>query len=142
MLTLWRTPENGFAALSAEVDRLMKDLVQPGAAGRFAPAADILETEADYRVVLDVPGHDPASIKLEVEDDTLTVQAERKQPALAKGETLHRSERPFGTFFRSFTLPKIVDGARVEAKYEHGVLVVVLPKREEAKPRTIAVQVK
>jgi HSP20 family protein len=145
MLTLWGNPENGFASLSAEVDRMMKDLVHPGNAAwsyGLAPAADVLETEADYRVVLDLPGLDPAAIKLEVENDTLTVQAERKQPALAKGEALHRTERPFGTFFRSFTLPKTVDGARVEARYEGGVLVVVLPKREEAKPRSIAVQVK
>ena len=80
--------------------------------------------------------------KIDVENDTLTVQAERKQPSLAKGETLHRSERAFGTFFRAFTLPKSVAAARVEARYDQGVLTVVLPKREEAKPRSIAVQVK
>jgi HSP20 family protein len=145
MTNLWRNPENGLAALSAEMDRMLSDFVRPGAGAwsyGLTPAADVLETEAEYRVVLDVPGLDPAAIKLEVEDDTLTVRADRRQPALAKGETLHRTERSFGTFFRSFTLPKTVDGARVEARYEHGVLAVVLPKREEAKPRTISVQVK
>jgi HSP20 family protein len=127
------------------MDRLMNDLVAPRAGAwsyGLAPAADVLETEAEYRVVLDLPGHDPAAIQLQVENDTLTIQSERKQPALAKGEAAHRSERAFGTSFRSFKLPKGVDAARVEARYEHGVLTVVLPKREEAKPRTVSVQVK
>jgi HSP20 family protein len=143
VLNLWRNPETTLAALSAEMDRLMNDVAAPARSWTgLAPAADIVETEADYRVVLDLPGHDPAAIGLQVEKDTLTVQADRKQPAAAAGETVHRSERSFGTFFRSFTLPKGVDAGRVEAKYEHGVLTVILPKREEAKPRTIAVQAK
>jgi len=143
---LWRNPEITFAALSAEVDRLMKDPATPtrGAWNSygFAPPADVFETEADYRVVLDLPGHEPELIALQVEKDTLTVKSERKQPASAAGDTAHRSERAFGTFFRSFVLPKSVDGTRVEARYQNGVLTVVLPKREDAKPRTIAVQVK
>jgi HSP20 family protein len=143
MLTLLRNPDPAFATLSAEVNRLMNDLTQPGARGYgLAPAADILENEAGFQVVLDVPGLDPAAIKLDIENDTLTVQADRKQPALADGATLHRGERRFGTFFRAFTLPKTVDGAKVEARYDAGVLTVTLPKREDAKPRTIAVQVK
>lgn len=143
MLTLLRNPDTGFAALSAEMDRLMNDIATPRAwSPGHAPSADVLETEAGFRVVLDLPGLDPATIKLDLEDDTLTVQADRARPALAEGEKLHRSERRFGTFFRAFTLPKTVDGAKVEARYEHGVLTVALPKRDEAKPRTIAVQVK
>jgi HSP20 family protein len=145
MLTLWRNPTTGLAALGEEMERMVKDLAQPDPAAwsyGLAPGADVIETEADFRVVLDLPGQDPAAVKIDVENDTLTVQAERKQPALAKGETLHRTERAFGTFFRAFTLPKSVDAARVEARYEQGVLTVVLPKRDEAKPRSISIQVK
>jgi HSP20 family protein len=145
MLTLWRNPTTGLAALSAEMDRMMNDFAAPARGAwthGLAPAADVLETEADFRVVLDMPGHEPKAIQIQVENDTLTVQSERKQPEGGKGETVHRSERSFGTFVRSFSLPKTVDATRVEAKYDHGVLTVVLPKREESKPRTIQVNVK
>ncbi len=144
MTMLWNDRNDGFAALTAEVDRLVNGLARPVAGAwsyGLAPAADVLETEAGFRVVLDLPGLDPAALKIDIENDTLSVQAERKQPAPAQGETVHRSERSFGTFSRSFRLPKTVDGSRVEARYEHGVLTVVLPKREEAKPRTISVKV-
>ncbi len=142
MLTLWRNPDAAFAAL----DRFMNDVATPSSNGwtgyGLSPAADIHETEASYRVVLDMPGHDPKAIQIQVENDTLSVQSERKFAEPEKGETVHRSERAAGTFYRSFSLPSTVDAAKVEAKYENGVLTVVLPKREEAKPRTIQVNVK
>ena len=141
MLTLWRTTP-AMPAFAAEVNRLMNDvaLATPAFAGT-APAApaDVLETAGDYRVQLDLPGIDPSAIRLEVEKDTLSVSAERRLAAPAPGEEVHRRERPTGTFARSFTLPSSVDAARVEARYEAGVLTVVLPKREEARARTIPV---
>ncbi len=143
MLTLWRNPERTFAALSEEMDRLVN-----GRTGNsswsygLAPAADVTENEAEYRVLMDLPGIDPNAIQLRVEKDTLTVQVDRKQPQPEAGETVHRSERAFGTFFRSFTLPTGVDASRVEAAYTQGVLAVKLPKREEAKARSIPVSVK
>jgi HSP20 family protein len=142
MLTFFRNPESTLAALNAQFDRMLNDPAIPSWSYGLAPAADVFETEAGYRVVLDLPGLDPASIKLQVEKEVLSVQAERKQPALAAGEAAHRSERAFGTFFRSFALPGGVDATRVEARYEAGVLTVALPKRDEVKPRTISVQVK
>lgn len=146
MLTLWRNTHPTFAALSREVDRLMNDVATPSA-GAWAgygltPAADILESEAGFKVVLDLPGHDAKAIQIQVENDTLTVQSERKYAEPAKDEAVHRSERAHGTFFRSFSLPATVDGTKVAAQYENGVLTVTLPKREEAKPRTIQVSVK
>jgi HSP20 family protein len=143
MLTLWRTPEATLAGLTAEMDRLLKDVAPSTGAWNgygLSPAADIAETDAAFLVTLDLPGLDPKAIELRVENDTLSIQAERKQPETAEGTTVHRSERAYGTFFRSFTLPRSVDGSRVEARYEQGVLTVTLPKRDEAKPRTIAVQ--
>lgn len=145
MLTLWRNPDTTFAALSREVDRLMKDVALPEAGWRgygLCPAADIVESEAAYRVVLDLPGLAAKDLQIQVENDTLTVQAERRLADAAKDETVHRSERAHGTYFRSFSLPKTVDATKVEARYENGVLTVSLPKREEAKPRTIQVNVK
>jgi len=144
MLTLWRNPDNALAALSAEMDRLVNGFTRGDGAWSYglAPAADIVETEGGYRVQLDLPGIDPKAIQLRVEKDTLSVQVDRKQPAAISGETVQRSERAYGTFYRSFALPQAVDAARVEASYEQGVLTVTLPKREEAKARSIAVNVK
>lgn len=140
MLTLWKNDENG---LFAEMDRLMEGLARPGAAwsAGLVPAADVVETQDAFRLVLDLPGHAPESIQVDVKDDTLTVKAERKQPAPAEGETWHRSERSFGTYLRAFKLPRTVDAGAVDATYEHGVLTLRLPKRAEAKPRSIAVKV-
>ncbi len=142
MLTMWRTPERTLAALSEEMDRLVG-----GAAGNawsygLTPAADVLETEGEYRVLVDLPGVDPSVIQLRVEKDTLTIQVDRKQPQAEAGEAVHRSERAFGTYYRSVALPRSVDAGRVEAAYQQGVLSVKLPKREEARARTIAVNVK
>ena len=144
MLTLWRTT-HALPHLAAEMSRLMNDsaLSTPAfAATGLTPPADILEDAQAYRVALDLPGVDPASIKLSVEKDTLSVTAERKLAALPAGAELHRSERAFGAFARAFTLPTSVDSARVEAAYEAGVLTVTLPKREESKARSIPVTVR
>ena len=142
MLTLWRNPERTIAALSEEMDRLVSGVAGNAWSYGLAPAADVTETEGEYRVLMDLPGIDPGALQLRVEKDTLTIQVDRKQPPAAAGETVHRSERAFGTFFRSFTLPTGVDAGKVEAAYEQGVLAVKLPKRDEAKARSIPVSVK
>ena len=144
MLTLCRTT-HALPSLAAEMNRLVNDVAlnTPAfAATGLTPPADILEDAQAFRVVIDLPGVDAASIKLAVEKDTLSVTAERKLATLAAGQELHRSERAFGAFARAFTLPASVDAARVEATYEAGVLTVSLPKREEAKARTIPVTVR
>ncbi len=144
MLTLWRT-NHALPSLAAEVNRLMNDvaLTTPAfSATGLTPPADVLEDAQGFRVVLDLPGVDPASIKLSVEKDTLDVAAERKLSALAPGEELLRSERALGALARRFTLPASVDSSRVEARYEAGVLTVTLPKREEARARAIPVVVR
>jgi HSP20 family protein len=144
MLTLWRTT-HALPTLAAEVSRLMNDVAlnTPAfAATGLTPPADILENAQEFRVVLDLPGIDPASIKLSVEKDTLDVAAERKFTPPVAGEELHQSERAYGAIARRFTLPTSVDSTRVEARYEAGVLTVTLPKREEAKARAIPVTVR
>jgi HSP20 family protein len=142
MLTLWRTPARTLSALEHQMNRMVSGLAADGWTYGLAPAADVVETEGEYRVLVDLPGIDPNAIQLRVEKDTLSIQAERKQPAAGAGETVHRSERSFGTFLRSFSLPTGVDASRVEAAYDQGVLAVKLPKRDEAKARTIPVNAK
>jgi len=107
----------------------------------LAPAADVVETAEGVRVKIDLPGHDPASIQVNLEGDTLTIQSERKAETEQKGETWRSTERRFGSFARSFVLSGTLDGSRTEAKFENGVLTVTVPKKEEAKPRTISVKV-
>jgi HSP20 family protein len=106
------------------------------------PAADVVETADEIVVEVDLPGHKQEDLQIKVDGDVLTIEAERKAERVQKGESYHRSERTIGKFARSFTLPANVDSTRTAAKYEAGVLQIRLPKREEAKPRTIKVDVK
>ena len=110
-------------------------------ASAMVPAADIEETAEALRVSVDLPGYDPKSVQVQLDGDTLTIHAERKQDAEEKSHAYLRSERAYGSCTRSFVLPASLDGVKCEAAYRHGVLIVTLPKREEAKTRTIAVQV-
>lgn len=110
--------------------------------GAWMPAVDIYET-ADKEIVLkaELPGLRREDIDLTVENHTLTIRGERKPDEEAANAQFHRSERMFGACSRSFTLPNTVDAARVKAEYRDGVLTVRLPRREEAKPRQITVDV-
>ena len=126
------------------VDRLFRDIAWPAlelATVPFGPAADVVETRDAIHVRLDVPGIDPKALEVKVEKDTLLVRGERKADERTEGETYHRAEVRYGAFERSFGLPVTVDGSKADARYESGVLDIRLPKREEAKPRTIEVKV-
>jgi HSP20 family protein len=80
-------------------------------------------------------------IDVHIENHTLTIRGERKLDAAIKQENFHRVERAYGSFTRSFSLPNTVDAAKVAAEFKNGVLSVTLPVREEAKPRTINIDV-
>src|SRR5215471_9205274 len=122
------------------VVKVWSDVALPTLGWASAPApADVVETADAIVVRLDLPGHKSDEIQLKVENDVLTVEADRKLDE-KRGETFHRSERIFGKVSRSFTLPANVDSGRTEARYVDGVLEISLPKREEAKPRTIQVK--
>jgi HSP20 family protein len=112
------------------------------ARGDWIPAVDIFENDK-HEIVLkaEMPGLRREDIDLRVENNTLTIRGERRKETEVKDEQYHRIERVFGTFSRSFALPATVDSGRVAADYRDGILTVVLPTREEAKPRQIQVQV-
>ncbi len=107
----------------------------------FAPPADIVETQNAIEVKVDLPGHDPKSVQVNLENGVLTIQSERQQEKRDEQDGVLRAERSFGAFARSFELPDTVNPDKVEARFEHGVLTVTLPKREETKPRSISVKV-
>jgi HSP20 family protein len=142
-LTRW-SPARDLAAL--EIDRLnrMFDTVFSGeslATSAWVPAVDIYETaEKDVVVKVEVPDMKREDIKVTFENNVLTIEGERKADAEVKGEQYHRVERRYGAFRRSFTMPASVDGSRVQAGYQDGVLKVTLPQRPEAKPRQINIE--
>jgi HSP20 family protein len=109
--------------------------------GSWAPAVDIYEKDGNIVLKAELPGIDPKAVDVRVENNVLTLRGERKLEHEVKKENVHRVERTYGTFTRSFTLPTIVDTEKIKAEFKEGVLTLVLPKREEAKPKQIQVQV-
>ncbi|HXW04005.1 MAG TPA: Hsp20/alpha crystallin family protein [Vicinamibacterales bacterium] len=108
----------------------------------WVPPVDIYETESREIVLkAELPGLRREDINLSVENNTLTIRGERRRDDSVKEDRYHRIERTYGAFSRSFTLPNTIDGGKVRAEYRDGVLAVVLPLREEARPRQIQVEV-
>ena len=108
----------------------------------WTPPVDIFQT-GDHELVLkaELPDMSRDSIDINIENFVLTVRGEKKVAADLKSEQFHHVERRYGVFSRSFSLPQTVDPNRVSAEYKDGVLTVRLPLREEAKPRSIKVEV-
>jgi HSP20 family protein len=112
------------------------------ARGSWMPPVDVFETEAhDIVIKAELPGLTREEIEVTVENSTLVLKGQKKFEAEAKEENYRRIERSYGQFYRSFSLPNTVDASKVSADYRNGVLTVKLPFREEAKPRTINIDV-
>ena len=107
----------------------------------WTPVVDILEEPEFLRITAEVPGVKPEDVKISVEGSRLTIEGTKAQAAEEKTEKVHRYERTYGSFERSFTLPASVDAEHIKAAYEAGVLTLVLPKVEKAKPRQIKVEI-
>jgi len=107
----------------------------------FAPAVDVYEDEHNVTLKIEVPGIDEKDIDVRIENNTLTVHGERKIEKEEKEENYRRVERQYGSFIRTFTLPTTVDSEKVSANYDKGVLKIALPKKAEAKPKQIKVNV-
>ena len=108
----------------------------------WVPPVDIYQ-DGDREIVLsaELPDMAREDIDITVENGTLTIKGEKKLPETVKEDQYRRTERRYGAFSRSFTLPTTVDAVKVQAEYRNGVLTVRLPLREEAKPRQIRVNV-
>ena len=109
--------------------------------GSWAPAVDIYEKDGNIVLKAELPGVDPKDVDVRVENNLLTLRGERKFDNEVKRDNYHRVERSYGSFSRSFTLPNVVDTQNIKAEYRDGVLHMTLPKREEAKPRQIQINV-
>jgi len=118
------------------------DLSGMNIAGSLYPTVDITESDNGYRITADLPGLSKEAIKVSVEDGVLSISGEKKQESEKKEkDRYYHFERSYGKFCRSFSLPANVDNANIDAKYNNGVLEVLLKKTEEAKPKAIEVKV-
>ena len=122
------------------VSRLFEDRQMNAAAQSWSPTSDIFETEEQVQIHLDLPGMTKENLDIQLtENNTLTVRGERKFEEVDKAK-YHRVERFYGNFMRSFVLPSNVEADKISATFKDGVLEIVLPKVESAKPRKITIK--
>lgn len=145
-LTRYRPYRSSFATLPREIDRLMDEALGSMEWGRgenlrnWFPSTDVSETPEHLTLRLEVPGLTRDDIRISVENNTLTVRGEKKQETSREDETFFRTERAYGAFERSFSLPNHFDHDSIEANLESGVLTIRVPRREEARAREIAIE--
>jgi HSP20 family protein len=136
------TPFNRLATIRDEFDRLF-DFTWPsrdtGLLGGWSPALDVYDDKNNLVVTLEVPGMKKEEIDISLHDGMLTVSGERKDEREQTEGQAFRSERYFGKFQRSLSLPAAVEGNKVKASYKDGILTITLPKAEGAKPKQISV---
>jgi HSP20 family protein len=136
-------PFRELTALQTEVNRLFSRVGGSDVAERqsWAPSVDVIESDDSITLKAELAGMDPADISIEVQDNVLTVSGERRFQEEVKEDKYYRIERRYGSFSRSIALPQTADEAKIQAKYENGVLEVTVPKAEVAKPKKIAVAI-
>lgn len=147
-LTRW-DPFNDLVKLQERMNRLFEDSMRRSgrdteegfSSGAWTPAVDIFETPDAVVLVADLPGIEQKDIDIRVESNTLTLRGERRMKSEVRQENYHRIERAYGAFYRSFTLPSTIDQERIRAEHKNGILEVVLPKSEGARPKRIQVDV-
>jgi len=127
--------------MNRQLSRLLDDthLGFTGEAGQWVPTVDIRETDDALLVQAELPGIEKKDVHLEVRDGVLTISGERRYEKDVKEENVHRVERAYGKFARSFSLPANVDADKVDATMKNGVLEVRLPKLERPKPKAITI---
>jgi len=137
-------PIKGMRKLQRGIDRMFDDFFAPQYPQEMmSPACDIEETKDHYLVSFDLPGVPKDNLKIELKDDQLIVSGERQEEHREEGKNRISSERYYGSFQRSFTLPSSVDANEVEARYQDGVLRIAVPKAPEseaAKPKQIQIK--
>ncbi len=143
-LTQWE-PFRRASTLQDQVNRLFGNVLERSAEESnltsWAPAVDIYETEQELVVKADLPEVDPKDLDIRVENNILTIRGERKFEKKVNEDNYLRVERAFGAFSRSFSLANTVNSEAIKADYQNGVLTLTIPKREEAKPKQIKVNV-
>lgn len=144
IVTRWE-PQRGLTTLQDQINHLFSNSFdrtgEEGSLTAWAPAVDIYETEHELVVKADLPDIDPKDLDIRVENNILTIRGERKFEKQVNEDKYLRVERSYGSFARSFTLANTVNAEAIKADYQNGVLTLTIPKREEAKPKQIKVNV-
>lgn len=146
-LTKWR-PFGDLWDLQDDINRLFYGFGRHGrgqtedemSASVWAPVVDICEDNESVRITAELPGMKQKDIKLSVKDGVLSIRGERQFKEEQKKRDYYRIERSYGSFSRSFTLPNQVDLEKIHASMKDGVLEILIPKREEAKPKEIEIK--
>jgi len=138
-------PLGGLMNLQQDLDTMFQEFFQhePGLASAresgWVPAVDVVEDKDGYRLVAELPGVNKEDVKISLTEGLLTIRGEKKTETKRDTDNWHRVERSYGSFERSFRLGGQVDASKVKARYDNGVLTVLVPKAEEAKPREISI---
>jgi HSP20 family protein len=142
------TPFRELTTMQERMNKLFEDVMKTPyrsdeglSTPNWAPAVDIYETDKEIVMKAELPEMQEKDIEIKVEDNLLILSGERKMEKEVKEENYHRIERAYGSFNRSFTLPRTVDRENIKASYKDGVLRVLLPKKEEVKPKQIKIDV-
>lgn len=145
IMNRWEQPFRGATTLQEQINRAFGDGVgnttEESNLTPWAPAVDIFETEHELVVKADLPEVNPQDLDIRVENNILTIRGERKFENKVNEENYLRVERAYGSFSRSFSLANSVKSDAIKADYQDGVLTLSIPKREEAKPKLIKVNV-
>src|ERR1700687_639336 len=141
----WEHPFRGATTLQEQLNRVFGEMFERAGDESnltpWAPAVDIFETEHELVVKADLPDVNPQDLDIRVENNILTIRGERKFENKVNEENYLRVERAYGSFSRSFSLANSVKSDAIKADYQNGVLTLSIPKREEAKPKQIKVNV-
>lgn len=142
-------PPHDIRSLQQQMGRLFEPFLGRGLgddeslmSGTWAPPVDVVEEKDAIVVSAELPGMKKEDIDIQFENGVLTLRGQRTITNESNEKTFHRVERVYGNFVRSFTLPRSVDAEKINATYQDGVLEIRVPKREEAKPRQISINVK
>ena len=135
-------PLRDLMSLQSEMNRVL-DTLQPGditsGDGTWAPVLDLAEQDDSFMIEVDLPGVRPEDVDVTLDQNLLTIRGERKTSSTLTNENVRRSERRYGSFLRTISLPSHVDAEGIQADFEDGVLHITVPKAEQAKPRKIKV---
>ena len=135
-------PFRDLARIQEEMGRMLDEReVKPAESIGWTPACDVFEDVDEVVIRAALAGVDPKDVEIRVENGVLTLKGERRVEKEEQKENYHRVEMAYGHFTRTFALPTSVDPEKVHAESKHGVLAVHLPKRSEAKPRSVQVKV-
>ena len=140
-----RRPMRNLFGLHNEMGRVFGDLLGSTENGTdvddtpWMPTVDISETENGFEIRAELPGVSENDVNISVTDNLLTIKGEKHQEAETEGKNYHRVERRYGSFQRSFTLPRHIETDGIKAKFTDGVLTLEIPKAEVAKPTEISI---